>query len=94
MLQPFEKQLDLPPVIVEPCNSLCADIQCIGEEDQLSTGLFVPVDDASEFSMILLTSHRVVHIPPGIGEDAGTLPKATLPKFRLEVIVLLAADDE
>ena len=33
-------------------------------------------------------------MPPGVGEDAGVLPKATLPKLGLEVIVLLAADDK
>ena len=93
-LQPLEKQLDLPPVLVELCYGFCADIQRICEEDQLSSGLFVPVDDAPEFSRILLSSHGVVHMTPGVGKDAGVLPKTTLPKLRLEVIVLLAADDE
>lgn len=33
-------------------------------------------------------------MPSGVREDTRVLPKATLPKLRLEVIVLLAADDE
>ena len=33
LLQPLEKQLDLPSVLVEFCNSFRADIQCICEED-------------------------------------------------------------
>ena len=35
LLQPFEEQLYLPPVVIKVCNLQRVDIQSIGEEDEL-----------------------------------------------------------
>ena len=69
LLQPFEKQLDLPSVLVQQGDLFRLDIHRIGEENQLSLALIVPIDDPSEFSRVLLLRHVVVHMAPGIRED-------------------------
>ena len=94
LLQPLEEQLDLPAIAVEFCNHHRADIQRISEEDELPLLLFVPVDDAPDLLGVFEAGLLAVHVPDGIGQDAGTRRKASRPFHWLEVIVLLAPDDE
>ena len=59
LLQPLEKQLDLPPVMVQFSDHHRADIQPfilsegVRKEDKLPLVLLVPVDDSSDLVGIL-----------------------------------------
>ena len=94
LLQPLEEQLDLPAIVVEFCNHHWADIQRVGEEDKLPLLLFVPVNNAPDFLGVLEAGLLAVHVPDGIGQNAGSRRKSPRPFPWLEVVVLLSPDDE
>ena len=67
LLQPLEKKLDLPTVMIEFGYHHWADIQRISEENELSLFLFVPVCNASDLLEVLASGQFSVHVTGGIG---------------------------
>ena len=92
--EPLEKELNLPPLMIQICHHHRTDIQSVSEEDELSLVHIVPADDPSYLVRILRGSQLTVHVSDSIGKNARAGRKTPGPFDRSEVIVLLAADDE
>ena len=94
LLDPLEKELGLPSLMIEFCNHYRTDVQCISEEYELSFVLFIPVFDAPDLVMVLLSGELAIHVTDSVGQDAGSRLKMPRPFGRPEVVVLLSSDHE
>ena len=94
LLEPLEKQLDLPSLMIEFSNKHRTDIQCISEEYELTFVLFIPVLDASDLVRILRLGELAIHVTDSVVHDAGSGRETPRPLVRTEVVVLLASDHE
>ena len=92
LLQPFEEQFYLPPVVIQLRHFQGTDIQSISEEDKFPVGFGVEVHDSPYLLWILAHGQLSVHISDSIREYAGWQP--ALPPHRPEVVVLPASDHE
>ena len=92
LLQPFEEQLYLPPVVVQFGHLQRVYIQGVCEEDESPAGLRIQVQYPSDLLGIFAHRQLAVHISDGIGHD--TCRQPALPSHGLEVVVLLAPDHE
>ena len=62
LLQPLEKEFNLPSVVIEFSNRFRTDVQCVSKENELSFVLFIPIDDSSDFIRILAHGQLTIHI--------------------------------
>ena len=67
LLEPLEKKLDLPSLMIEFCNKHRADIQRISEEYKLTFVLFIPVLDAPDLVRILRLGELSIHTSHSVG---------------------------
>ena len=56
LLEPLEKELDLPSPMIEFRNHHWADIQCVSKEYELPFVHIIPVDDSSDLVGILCSN--------------------------------------
>jgi hypothetical protein len=59
LLDPFEKQFDLPSAFVEIGNGLCREGKVVGQKYQALVGFRIEVTDSSEFRWVVLPGIEV-----------------------------------
>ena len=55
LLEPLEKQLNLPSLMIWFCNNHWVDINCVSEDYELPFVFFVPISDAADLFRVLLS---------------------------------------
>ncbi len=93
LLDPFEKQFDLPSAFVEIGNGLCRDGEVVGQKHQARVGFWIEVTDPSEMRWIVLPgievcgNHGLIALHPNGFVDVPRI-KSGKPE------VVLGSDDE
>ena len=94
LFQPFEKQLNLPPVLVQQSDVLCTNLPVVGKIDECPFVLLAVKADTSQFARVFLLGLIACQADVLIKKDVIIPVKHLLPINNLVKDIILLADDE